>query len=278
MQSPTSVTALMSIYARTQPAELRAALDSLVAQSLPAERIVVVIDGPVPDSLRSLIDEYPSVLPHPLEENQGLGAALAAGMEQVDTEFVARLDSDDIAFPQRFEKQVEFLRAHPDVAVVGTAVQEFDDDTFRATGQLESSLGEVRRLPEDPSGYAKINSPLNHPSVMMRTADVREVGSYRHLPFIEDYDLWARLLAAGKQLRNMEEPLTYFRVSDAQLARRTDKKMLASEIQMQKNLASYGLVSRPRAVANLVVRTIYRMLPAGLLRKVNGMLFHRKRL
>ncbi|WP_394282303.1 glycosyltransferase [Corynebacterium sp.] len=278
MQSPTSVTALMSIYARTQPAELRAALDSLVAQSLPAERIIVVIDGPVPDSLRSLIDEYPSVLPHPLEENQGLGAALAAGMEQVDTEFVARLDSDDIAFPQRFEKQVEFLRAHPDVAVVGTAVQEFDDDTFRDTGQLESSLGEIRRLPEDPSGYAKINSPLNHPSVMMRTADVREVGGYRHLPFIEDYDLWARLLAAGKQLRNMEEPLTYFRVSDAQLARRTDKKMLASEIQLQKNLASYGLVSRPRAVVNFVVRTVYRMLPAGLLRKVNGMLFHRKRL
>lgn len=268
----------MSIYARTQPAELRAALDSLVAQSLPAERIIVVIDGPVPDSLRSLIDEYPSVLPHPLEENQGLGAALAAGMEQVDTEFVARLDSDDIAFPQRFEKQVEFLRAHPDVAVVGTAVQEFDDDTFRDTGQLESSLGEIRRLPEDPSGYAKINSPLNHPSVMMRTADVREVGGYRHLPFIEDYDLWARLLAAGKQLRNMEEPLTYFRVSDAQLARRTDKKMLASEIQLQKNLASYGLVSRPRAVVNFVVRTVYRMLPAGLLRKVNGMLFHRKRL
>lgn len=278
MQSPTSVTALMSIYARTQPAELRAALDSLVAQSLPAERIIVVIDGPVPDSLRSPIDEYPSVLPHPLEENQGLGAALAAGMEQVDTEFVARLDSDDIAFPQRFEKQVEFLRAHPDVAVVGTAVQEFDDDTFRDTGQLESSLGEIRRLPEDPSGYAKINSPLNHPSVMMRTADVREVGGYRHLPFIEDYDLWARLLAAGKQLRNMEEPLTYFRVSDAQLARRTDKKMLASEIQLQKNLASYGLVSRPRAVVNFVVRTVYRMLPAGLLRKVNGMLFHRKRL
>ncbi|WP_257160438.1 glycosyltransferase [Corynebacterium cystitidis] len=273
MVSP--ITALMSIYARTQPAELRVALDSLAAQTLPAARIIVVIDGPVPDELRTLIDEYPNAVAHPLEDNQGLGAALAAGLEQVDTEFVARLDSDDIAFPDRFEKQVEFLRNNPDIAVVGTAVQEFDDTIFSATGQLEASLGEIRRLPEDPSAYAKLNSPLNHPSVMMRTADVRAVGGYRHLPFIEDYDLWARLLADGKKLHNMAEPLTYFRVSDAQLARRTDKKMLRSEIQLQKNLASYGLVSRPRAAANLVVRTTYRMLPTAVLRKVNELLFHR---
>ena len=91
---------------------------------------------------------------------------------------------------------------------------------------------------------------------------------------MEDYDLYARLLADGARFHNLPEPLTYFRTSASQFERRT-QGMWRAERQMQRNLVSYGLISRPRAVFNLVARTAYRLLPAGLLTRVYGALFHK---
>ena len=110
---------------------------------------------------------------------------------------------------------------------------------------------------------------------MARTAALRSVGGYQTVHLMEDYDLWARLLAAGYRFHNLPEPLTYFRTSPAQLRRRTGKEMLKAEWQMQRNLVSYGLVSWPRATLNLLIRNTYRLLPQRLLKRVNWFLFHR---
>ena len=110
---------------------------------------------------------------------------------------------------------------------------------------------------------------------MARTAVLRSVGGYQTVHLMEDYDLWARLLAAGYRFHNLPEPLTYFRTSPAQLRRRTGKEMLKAEWQMQRNLVSYGLVSWPRATLNLLIRNTYRLLPQRLLKRVNWFLFHR---
>ena len=104
---------------------------------------------------------------------------------------------------------------------------------------------------------------------------VTEVGGYRDVHFMEDYDLYARLIAGGWQVRNLPEALTDFQVTDAQFSRRTGREMLAAEVQMQRNLVAYGLVSRPRAAFNLAARTAYRALPTGVLRRVYAALFHR---
>ena len=122
-----------------------------------------------------------------------------------------------------------------------------------------------------------MNSPVNNPSVMLRTRAVKEVGGYKDVHFMEDYDLYARLIADGWQVRNLPESLTDFQVTDAQFARRTGREMLAAEAKMQRNLVSYGLISRPRAAFNLAARTAYRALPTGLLRRVYAALFHRGR-
>ncbi|AWB82900.1 glycosyltransferase [Corynebacterium yudongzhengii] len=269
-----TLSVLISSYHGNDPVQLSAALSSLIAQTRPADEIVIVIDGPIPDRLRQVIDGFcasePSARTVELETNQGLGPACQAGLETISSDFIARLDADDIAYPERFATQLEAFARDPDLDVCGTAVAEFQ----KHPGDGDN----VRRMPESHEEilkYLRINTPVNHPSVMMRTDAVRAAGGYRDVHFMEDYDLWARLATGGYRFVNLPEPLTYFRVSDEQFGRRTGKEMFAADAQMQRNLVHYGLISQPRAVLNMLVRSAYRLLPAPLLRRVYSRLFHR---
>lgn len=269
-----NLTALVTVYHRIDAAELTQALESLARQTRPADEVVIVEDGPVGAELRRVIDGFVSTHPEArtvvLARNVGSGRASAAGMANVTTEFVARLDADDIAFPERFADQLDWFTAHPDTDVLGTSLAEFHDDP--------AEIVAVRSLPEthdEIARYARINSPVNNPSVMMRVAAVEKAGGYRDVHHMEDYDLYARLMSTGARFHNLPEPLTYFRTSPAQFQRRTGKGMFTAERQMQRNLVSYGLVSRPRSWVNLAVRTAYRLLPTGLLAVAYGRLFHR---
>ena len=273
------VTVLIPVYAGANAVEFDRTLTSLWSQTSPAEQVLVVKDGPLTAELEEVLDRHrrPELITYSLPHNQGAGPALQAGLETITTTYVARIDADDIAFPERLDVQRRFLDTHPDVAVLGTAVQEFDDATLRETGDLDRALTKVRSLPEthdEIARYAMINTPVNHPSVMARTEALDSSGGYRSVHHMEDYDLWARMLAAGHRFHNLPEPLTYFRTSTSQFERRT-QGMWRAERQMQRNLVSYGLISRPRAVFNLVARTAYRLLPTGLLTRVYGALFHK---
>lgn len=270
----TTLAALVTVYHRIVPEELSQALESLAAQTRPADEIVIVEDGPIGEGLRTVVDAFVGKRPEArtvvLARNRGAGPASAAGMATITSELVARLDADDIARPERFARQVAFFDAHPDVDVLGTALAEFAEEP--------GDGDKVRTLPEthdEITRYARINSPVNNPSVMMRVAAVEKAGGYRDVHHMEDYDLYARLLASGARFHNLPEPLTWFRVSPDQFARRTGRGMFAAERQMQRNLVSYGLISRPRAVLNLAVRTAYRLLPTALLTRAYGRLFHR---
>jgi glycosyltransferase involved in cell wall biosynthesis len=269
-----TLTALVTVYHRIDATELTQALQSLADQTRPAEEIVIVEDGPVGAELRKVIDGF--VAAHEeartvvLARNVGSGKASAAGMATVTTELVARLDADDIAYPQRFATQLDWFTAHPETDVLGTSLAEFHVDPTEVVA--------VRSLPEtheEIARYTRINSPVNNPSVMMRVAAVEKAGGYRDVHHMEDYDLYARLLSTGAHFHNLPEPLTHFRTSPAQFERRTGRGMFAAERQMQRNLVSYGLISRPRSWFNLVARTAYRLLPTGLLTAAYGRLFHR---
>lgn len=269
-----TVTALMSVYKKTNPEQLQAALRSLIEQTRPADAIVIVEDGPLSTALYQVLDDH--VAQHTssrriaLATNQGLGSALRAGLSSIDTDFVARLDSDDIAAPHRFATQLQLFSSRPELDVIGSAVAEFT----HTPGDTDA----VRSLPETHAAiarYMKINNPINHPSVMMRVGAVKDAGGYRDIHFMEDYDLFARMLAAGHQFHNIAEPLTYFRVSDDQFARRTARGMWRVEKTMQHNLVRYGLISKPRAVANFLIRSLYRLLPFSLLKRAYSVLFNK---
>ncbi|KQB84454.1 glycosyltransferase [Corynebacterium oculi] len=269
---------LITLYRGSDPAHVRACLDSLAAQTRPADHVVLVEDGPVLPQVEEIIRAFVAaqaprfrVQVLRLPRNLGSGLASAEGMTVMEEDLIARLDSDDIAAPTRFEVQCEFLDRHPEIDVLGTSLAEFEVSPQEVTA--------VRRLPEnhaDIARYARINSPVNNPSVMMRASAIRRAGGYRHVHFMEDYDLYARALATGARFHNLPEPLTYFRVSPAQLKRRTGSEMFAAELQMQRRLVSYGLIGKPRAVMNFVARSAYRLLPTAMLRRAHARLFHKK--
>lgn len=269
-----SLSALVTVYHRIDPLHLQQALESLTAQTRRADDIVIVEDGPVGTQLRQVIDDFVANTPEArtvvLARNRGAGPASQAGLNTITSEFLARLDADDIAAPARFEQQLAFFEAHPYIDVVGTALSEFRDTPDQVVG--------IRTLPEDHDAiarYARINSPVNNPSVMMRTQAVRDAGGYRAVHLMEDYDLYARLLACGKLFHNLPAPLTHFRASDAMFQRRTGADMFEAERQMQRNLAEYGLISKKRAMANFVIRSAFRVLPTKALKAAYGTLFHR---
>ena len=262
-----TITALVTVYHGTDADDLARALDSLASQTRPANELVIVVDGPVGEGVRRVVEGQDARVIW-LEENVGAGPASQAGLSTIDSDYTARLDSDDAAKPERFARQMEYLEAHPKCGALGTAVEEFT--------RQPGDTGKVRALPEDPHAYAKMNSPVNNPSVMLRTRAAKQVGGYRDVHFMEDYDLYARLIAGGWQVRNLPDALTDFQVTDAQFSRRTGREMFAAEAQMQRNLVAYGLVSRPRAAFNLAARSAYRALPTGLLRRVYAALFHRE--
>ena len=269
------LTALVTVYHRIDPAQFRACLDSLSAQTRPAEDVVIVEDGPLGPQLRAIVEQfintYSGARSVVLARNMGAGPASAAGLATINTEFMARLDADDVAKPERFERQLEFFEQHPDVDVLGTAMDEFDGsvDQVIGTRRLPTSHAEILR-------YARLNSPINNPSVMMRVDAVREAGGYRDVYHMEDYDLYARMLAGGKRFHNMPEALTYFRISTSVFERRTAQGMFSAERQMQKNLVAYGLISKRRAWLNLAIRSLYRLLPSVALKAAYGRLFHRR--
>ena len=268
-----SITVLISVYSRSDLNELDETLNSLWGQTLAAESVLIIKCGPTLNKLNQVIpyhqSRHPELATIQLEENQGLGPALQQGLAETNTEFFACIDSDDIALPHRLEHQIIFLQDHPDIAAVGTAVIEFDDHIYQKTKNLNLATTKIRSLPEkhdDIVLYCRVNSPLNHPSIMARTAIIRQSGGYRQLHFMEDYNLWALLISIGARLHNLTEPLTYFRTSTTQIQRRTVVGMFKPKWQIQRNLISYGIISKLQAIFNLVVRTFYLTIPRPILK------------
>lgn len=153
---------LMSLYKKEHPEYLRLALDSMLNQTVSPDEIVLVEDGPLTDELYAVVDAYKEHLKLVVnEKNLGLGLALNAGLKVCQNEFVARMDTDDISKPDRCEKQLKRFEEKPELAIVGSYIDEFVGDPSNVVSQ--------RRVPTDAEAifnYAKRRSAFNHPAVM----------------------------------------------------------------------------------------------------------------
>ena len=190
----------------------------------------------------------------PLEHNVGLGPALDAGLAASPHDVIARMDSDDVAMPRRFELQLPLIAAGADI--VGAGLLEFGQDTDDIVGQ--------RTPPSDPDDivrFARIHDPFNHPTVIYRRTAVLAAGGYGDLPLMEDYWLFARMLANGARPANIPEPLVYYRVGDGAYQRRGGRNLLRSELSLQRKLRDEGFISLPQYVRNVAIRGGYRLLP-----------------
>lgn len=212
---------ITSVYKNDKPEFVRVALDSmLVNQSVKPTEVVLVQDGPVPDGLSDLLAEYETKYPEVmniirLEKNGGLGNALKLGTETAKYDLVARMDSDDICLPNRFEKQFEYMEQHPECDIVGGQMTEFIGEPTNIVGQRIVPTGN-----EAIYEYMKSRCALNHVTVMFRKEAVLRVGNYQDWFWNEDYYLWVRMMAGGCKFGNVEDVMVNVRSGADQYARR----------------------------------------------------------
>ncbi|AKV55633.1 glycosyl transferase family 2 [Bifidobacterium actinocoloniiforme DSM 22766] len=268
---------LMPVYAGDRADYVRKALlSNTVEQNLPPSQVVLVQDGPVGSGIAQLLDSLPAMLTEQfiaagradkqpeleivrLPHNAGLAKALNQGLRHCGYDLVARADSDDISMPERFEAIVPLLTgsAGNRFDVVGSFIQEFSDE--------QDDPGQVRELPTggaELEAFARLRSPLHHPSVAFRRSVVASVGGYPEgQGRFEDYLLWERMILAGARLCNVPLPLVLYRVDAGAYERRGGLPMFIDELRMQNRFRSDGFTTAPQFVRNVCIRALYRLLP-----------------
>lgn len=264
MKDATNFTVLMSVYAKENPTFLTEALDSVLAQTIEPSEIVLVKDGPLTFELEKVIDNYINKYPEnfkiiSLQENKGLGIALKIGVDNSSFDIIARMDSDDIAKSDRFEKQLKVLTLNPDVDIVGSYIKEFEGDI--------TNILSVRKVPTSSKeiyDYARRRNPFNHMTVMFRKNAVYGAGNYKQSLYTEDYYLWARMIKNNSKMANIPESLVYARTGRDLFKRRGGLIYVKSEINLQKKLYSIGFINLWEAVINVGLRVLIRIMPNAL--------------
>lgn len=254
---------LMSLYIKERPSCLKQSLDSLLFQTLQPDEIILVKDGPLTHELDNVVSDfakcYTSLKVVTLAQNQGLGKALNEGLKHCSYDLVARMDTDDIAKPERFQKQIAVFQANPQLDVVGSWIEEFEDDPHQIL-----SIRKVPELPQDILEYAKIRSPMNHVSVMFKKRAVLSAGGYQHFPLFEDYYLWVRMLKNGSRFYNIQEGLVSVRTSPDMFKRRGGWKYAVDELHFQGMMRKIGMIDWKRFVLNVIIRFPARIIPNSL--------------
>ena len=262
-----SFSIITSIYKNDQPDYVRVALDSmLVNQSIKPTEIVLVRDGMVPETLDSLLDEYEARYPEifniiRLEQNGGLGKALKLGVETAKYDIIARMDSDDICLPKRFELQLQYLEQHPEVDIVGGQMTEFIDTPDNIVGKRE-----VPCTNDEIYIFMKSRCALNHVTVMFRKEAVLNAGNYQDWFWNEDYYLWVRMMMAKCKFANVPDVLVHVRSGADQYARRGGRKYYESEKGIKKLQLDNKMISKGEYPYFVMQRYIIQILMPNWLR------------
>lgn len=153
-------------------------------------------------------------------KNRGAGYCAWLGMREAVGKYVIRMDSDDICFPNRIERQITFLEQNPEVDIVGAAAIEIDD---------QGNQGKLRQMPLNHDDIAKVMwaNPIIQPAVAFRRERILFAGNYNpQLRRRIDYDLWFRCLKAGLHFANLPEPLVYYRFTPKSHRKQTLKRAI----------------------------------------------------
>lgn len=261
-----SISVLMSVYKSEKADYLDRALRSVwTDQTLKPDEIVLIEDGPLGDELRRIITDWKSLLEERLvllrnTKNLGLTKSLNKGLKVIKSDFIARMDSDDISHPLRFERQIKYLKEHPEISVVGGSLQEFD---------AAHECLNIRHYPLTNemviSSICKA-SPLAHPTVMMRRTIFENGLSYNEkYRTSQDIALWFDVLCHGYKIGNVEDITIYFR-RDSDMYRRRSKNKAWNEFKIYMNGISrlYGFLSWRYIFP--IARLIFRLLPVSIVK------------
>lgn len=263
-----TISILMSTYARECPQYLDEALHSIWSdQTRKPDQIILVEDGRLTKDLYSVIAKWKQAIGIQMtivakEKNEGLALALNDGIEVATGDLIARMDSDDIALPERLLLQENYMKEHGEVDILGGALQEFEDGKApHVTRQYPLSMLDIR------SSMHKA-SPLAHPTVMFRRRFFDDGFRYNNRFHIcEDVSLWFDAVSAGRNINNISNVVLHFRRNPSMLKRRGREKAW-SEFQAYCNgiYKLYGALT-PKYLYPLA-RLVFRLMPTAIIRKI----------
>ena len=255
----------LSVYKGDDCSDFQLALHSIFNQSLMPNEVILVVDGPVSVGIDDVIATYSSnynqIKVIRLERNYGHAIARRTCINAANNEFVAIMDSDDIALPFRFEKQVVFLELKPDICVCGGQINEFIGNADHIVGRRVVPCED-----EEIRHYIKYRCPFNQMTVMMRRSKVLEAGNYQEWYCDEDYYLWIRMMIAGCKFANLPDTLVHVRVGKDMYARRGGLKYFKSEAKLQKYMWDNDIISLPRFTFNVLARLCVQVLMPNWMR------------
>ena len=252
---------LMSLYIKEKPEYARACFDSLLNQTVLASEWVIVEDGPLTDELYVLLDEYelknPGLIKRvPLETNHGLGLALREGMLHCSYDLVARMDTDDIARNDRFEKQLELFNINPNLDICGSHIKEFvtSPEEITAVRKVPLSDAEIKK-------YQKRRDGFNHVTVMFKKESVLQAGNYQHALLMEDTLLWVNMILSGASCMNIDDYLVFVRTGKDMFERRGGLAYYKKYKTGRKMVYDTGYISWWDYKFTLIVQFIVAIVP-----------------
>lgn len=226
----------MTVY--NGEAYVRAAVDSILAQSFTDFELLVIDDGSTDQSV-AVVESYrdPRIILHRNLRNIGQTPSLNVGIRMARGKYLARLDCDDISLPERLKKQVTFMEQHPEVGVCGTGIK-FMFQTSPPSFLREKLLSLVANLffihfpvtDQEMQATLLFKPPFYHPTVMIRLDVLKKHGIYYNETFryCQDFDLWSRL-AAVTAFANIPEPLLLYRIHAQQMTQAYSVDMKITE-------------------------------------------------
>lgn len=269
MQGEFSV--LMSLYIKEKSEYFDECMKSILANTVLPNEIVVVLDGPISDELKSTLDRYVDSNPDlykivPLEMNRGLGLALREGIQHCSNELIARMDTDDICRRDRFETQLEVFKEHPEIDICGSHILEFDKttDIIIAKRKVPITDREIKK-------YQRKRCSFNHMSVMYKKSSVIKAGNYVDCPLMEDDMLWVSMFNSGATACNVDDYLVYARIGKDMYERRGGFSYYKKYKKARKQIYSTGFISWFDYKYTLLIQFIVAMMP----NKLRGFLFRK---
>jgi glycosyltransferase involved in cell wall biosynthesis len=252
---------VMAVYINDIGDEFRTSINSLLCQTYLPSEIVIVVDGIVKQDILNVLDDCkknPLFNIIKLSENKGLANALNVGIKEAKYSLIARMDADDICFPDRFEKQINFL-VKEKLDFVGGQIIEFGKDV--------SDVISERKVPfkhEDIIKFMKYRAPFNHPTIVFKKKVFEVLNGYDINIFPEDYDFFVRVYLNGFKMGNVKKNVLWFRLGENRsmpLRRRWGKVYAKYEYQLYKKYLRLGFYNRLDFLKVVIFKIPLRFLP-----------------
>ena len=208
---------LISIYKKNTTEELNRCFESIKIQKHIPNEIILVIDGPLEESVFFDIKKWSEALPiktFKLNKNMGLAYALNYGMKLCINDWVFRMDIDDVCAKDRFQKQIDFINSNPKIDILGGNILCFETyPNFFKGRSVPNSFDKIRK-------FMKFRNPLNHPSVFFNRKRILDIGGYPDARLGQDYLLWINATVNGLKIHNTKDILVYMQVDKNSYSRR----------------------------------------------------------